>query len=124
VVHDNRDPTVDRLSDEEAAQLPRATRWRSPAVVLLMLVATVGLGIPFAITLTPTQETTVAGQYLGVGASTPSGGWLGDLSEVFDDGPGTWPGAAADGFTGPGQHLLTAEDPLPAELRDALALIN
>jgi hypothetical protein len=23
-----------------------------------------------------------------------------------------------------GQHILTAEDPLPADLRDALALIN
>ncbi|MEQ6903098.1 GDSL-type esterase/lipase family protein [Nocardioides sp. YIM 152588] len=80
-----------------------APRWRSPVAVLVMLLATVGIGIPSAIVLTPARETVVAGQYVGVGGSTPSGGWLGDLDEITDDGPLTWPGAAVDGFTGPAE---------------------
>ena len=45
--------------------------------VLLTLVAAVLLAVPAAITLTPAQQTTVAGQQVGVGATTPRGGWLG-----------------------------------------------
>jgi len=68
-----------------------------------MLAATIGVVIPATVALTPMQETTVAGQYVGVGGATPTGGWLGDLGDLFDGGPTTWPGAAADGFTGPAQ---------------------
>lgn len=76
---------------------------RALAVPLSMLIASVGIAIPLAIELTPARETTVAGQYIGVGASTPNGGWAGELDQVFDGGPTTWPGAAVDGFTGPAQ---------------------
>ena len=68
---------------------------------VLLLLAAAGLAIPAAIALTPPQETTVAGQYVGVGAVTPSGGWLGDLGDIVDGWPWTWPGAVADGSRGP-----------------------
>lgn len=70
-----------------------------PGAVLFLAAAL--LAIPAAIALTPPQETTVAGQYVEVGAATPSGGWLGDLGDVVDGWPWTWPGAIADGSRGP-----------------------
>lgn len=44
---------------------------------LLTLAAAVLVAIPAAITLTPAQQTTIAGQQVGIGATTPRGGWLG-----------------------------------------------
>lgn len=88
---------------ERDAQRSRAARSRSVVATILMLLAAVGIAPPVAIELTPAQETTVAGQYVGVGATSPTGGWLGDLGEVFDSGPSTWPRAASDGFEGPAE---------------------
>jgi hypothetical protein len=68
---------------------------------VLLLAAAIVLVMPAAIALTPPQETTVAGQYVEVGAVTPSGGWLGDLGDVFGGWPWTWPAAIADGSRGP-----------------------
>ncbi len=68
-----------------------------------MLVLGVGLVIPLAVALTPSAETTVAGQYVAVGGTTPSGGWVGDVGEIVDDGPTTWPRAVLDGLTGPAE---------------------
>lgn len=68
---------------------------------LLLLAAGIGLVIPATVALTPAQETVVAGQYVEVGAATPSGGWLGDLGDVFDGWPWTWPAAIVDGSRGP-----------------------
>ncbi len=79
--------------------ISRLVRAVGPSVLLLLAAA--GLAIPTAIALTPPQETTVAGQYVGVGAVTPSGGWLGDLGDLVDGWPWTWPGAVADGSRGP-----------------------
>lgn len=91
------------MSEREPAHHPRSARWRSPLAIVLMLLTTVGVAIPAVVQLTPAVETTVAGQYLGVGASTPTGGWVGDLDEIVDDGPASWPRAVRDGFTGPAQ---------------------
>lgn len=65
----------------------RATRWRSPLAVLVMVLVTVGVGLPVAIAVTPSQGTTVAGQFVGVGAGTPTLGWLGDLDDPGLTGP-------------------------------------
>lgn len=54
--------------------MSRRTRVLLPLGLTLLAVL---VAIPAAITLTPARQTTVAGQYLGVGGVTPLGGWLG-----------------------------------------------
>lgn len=61
--------------------------WRSPSAIAATLLLTIGLGLPLAVALTPSQGTTVAGQHVGVGASTPTLGWLGDLDDLGPSGP-------------------------------------
>lgn len=85
------DPTQSTQSSEPTeptgAPAPPPVRGRSALAVGLMLLATVGVGIPAAIALTPGQGTTVAGQYVAVGAGTPALGWLGEPGDPGPVGP-------------------------------------
>lgn len=51
-------------------------RRRDLGLIALMLAVCIGLAIPVTIMLTPSQETTVAGQYVATRGVTPPGGWF------------------------------------------------